>query len=69
LALFKLLRFVQREPLAVVAQTAQSFALHTQAFRLLRQWVVRHSEQPLRSAVFFDDVRHKEYQDQVGTQE
>jgi DNA repair protein RecO (recombination protein O) len=69
LALFKLLRFVQREPLAVVAQTAQPFALHTQAFSLLRQWVVRHSEQPLRSAEFFDDVRHKEYQDQVGTQE
>ena len=69
LALFKLLRFVQREPLAVVAQTAQPFALHTQAFSLLRQWVVRHSELPLRSAVFFDDVRRKEYQDQVGTQE
>jgi hypothetical protein len=33
---------------------------------LLRQWVVRHSEQPLRSAVFFDDVRLKEYQDYRG---
>ncbi len=65
LALFKLLRFVQREPLATVAQTVQPFALHTSAFQLLQQWVVQHSEQPLRSAVFFDDVRHKEYQDTV----
>ncbi|NBU63507.1 MAG: DNA repair protein RecO [Chloroflexia bacterium] len=63
LAVFKLLRFVQREPLAVVSQTLQPFALHTQVFLLLRQWVTRHSEQPLRSAQFFDDVRRKEYQD------
>lgn len=62
LALFTLLRFVQRESLAVVAQTTQSFVLHTQAFVLLRQWVVRHSELPLRSVAFFDDVRFKEYQ-------
>ena len=58
LALFKLLRFVQREPLTVVAQTHQPAALHDAMFQLMRRWIHYLSERPLRTAAFFDDVRH-----------
>lgn len=57
LALFKLLRFVQREPLDVVAQTHQSEAVHDAMFQLMRRWMHYLSERPLRAATFFDDVR------------
>lgn len=57
LSAFKVLRFVQREPLAQVLHVRQSAAVHTEVFALMRQWVTRMSERPLRSAAFFDDVR------------
>lgn len=59
-ALFKLLRFVQREPLAVVAEIAQADGLHEQTYHLLRQWIRRIHERPLRAAGFFDDVRRQQ---------
>ena len=57
LATFKVLRFVQREPLTQVLHVRQSPEVHAQVFTLMRQWVMRISERPLRSAAFFDDVR------------
>lgn len=58
-ALFKLLRFVQREELANVAIIMQSEAIHTMTYQLMRQWMRRIHERPLRSADFFDDVRRQ----------
>lgn len=60
LALFKLLRFVQREPLAQVVQVVQPADVHAQAYQLMRQWIRRVHDRPLRAAVFFDDVRRQE---------
>lgn len=57
LALFKLLRFVQREPLAVVAETVQADELHYQMFQLLQRWMLYISERTIRAAAFYDDVR------------
>lgn len=57
LALFKLLRFVQREPLTVVAHTAQTDGLHFQMFQLLQRWMRYSSDRTLRAAAFYDDVR------------
>lgn len=57
LALFKLLRFVQREPLAIVSHTHQSDAQHYHMFQLLRRWMHFLSERTLRAADFYDDVR------------
>jgi DNA repair protein RecO (recombination protein O) len=59
LPLFKLLRYVQREPLSVVAHTVQSAPVHLQMFHLLRRWMHFVSERSLRAAAFYDDVRAK----------
>lgn len=59
LALFKLLRFVQREPVAQVMHVVQPADVHTQGYQLMRQWIRRVHERPLRAADFFDDVRRQ----------
>lgn len=59
LALFKLLRYVQREPLSVVAHTVQPAHVHGYMFQLLRRWMHFLSERTLRAATFYDDVRNK----------
>jgi DNA repair protein RecO (recombination protein O) len=59
LALFKLLRFVQREPVAQVMHVIQPTDVHTQAYHLMRQWIRRVHDRPLRAADFFDDVRRQ----------
>lgn len=59
LALFKLLRFVQREPVAQVMHVVQSTDVHSQAYQLMRQWIRRVYDRPLRAADFFDDVRRQ----------
>jgi DNA repair protein RecO (recombination protein O) len=59
LGLFKLLRFVQREPLAHVMSVVQPTDVHAQAYHLMRQWIRRVHERPLRAADFFDDVRRQ----------
>jgi DNA repair protein RecO (recombination protein O) len=57
LAVFKVLRFTQRESLAVVMTIKQPPEVHDRVFALLRQWVMQQSERRLRSATFLDDVR------------
>lgn len=59
LALFKLLRFVQREPVAQVMHVTQLADVHTEAYKLMRQWIRQVYERPLRAADFFDDVRRQ----------
>lgn len=59
LALFKLLRFVQREPIELVMDVVQSADIHTQAYQIMRQWIRRVYDRPLRTADFFDDVRRQ----------
>jgi DNA repair protein RecO (recombination protein O) len=60
LALFKLLRFVQREPVVHVMHVVQPLDVHAQAYQLMRQWISRVHERPLRAAEFFDDVRRQQ---------
>jgi DNA repair protein RecO (recombination protein O) len=57
LAVFKLLRIVQREGLAAVQGVHVAPEVHSQVFQVMRRWVMRQSERPLRSASFLDDVR------------
>jgi DNA repair protein RecO (recombination protein O) len=59
LALFKLLRFVQREPVTQVMHVVQPGVVHTQAYQLMRHWIRRVHDRPLRAADFFDDVRRQ----------
>lgn len=60
LALFKLLRFVQREPLTQMTHVVQPADLHAQAYQLMRQWIRRIYDRPLRAADFYDDVRRQD---------
>lgn len=59
IALFKLLRFVQREPLMQVIHVGQSADVHAHAYQLMRHWIRRVYDRPLRAADFFDDVRRQ----------
>jgi DNA repair protein RecO (recombination protein O) len=59
LPVFKLLRFVQREPLAHLGDVVQPAVVHAQVYQLMRQWIRRVHDRPLRAADFFDDVRRQ----------
>jgi DNA repair protein RecO (recombination protein O) len=60
LAVFKVLRLVQRESLAYVIGLEVPAEVHATVFIILRRWVMRHSERAIRSAQFLDDVRSQQ---------
>jgi DNA repair protein RecO (recombination protein O) len=60
LAVFKVLRIVQRESLGSVMGLVVSADVHAQVYQILRRWVMRQSERAIRSAAFLDDVRRQD---------
>jgi DNA repair protein RecO (recombination protein O) len=60
LAVFKVLRIVQRESLGSVMGLVVSADVNAQVYQILRRWVMRQSERAIRSAAFLDDVRRQD---------